>query len=169
MRTPPFYPDAVTLQGRVDAGSMLSRLDGSTGCSVKDSFDALDLAVYGFRPLLRGSWFALAREPSAGWRSVEAAELADWERAWSGEEPLGFFRPSLLDDAAIRVLARFEDGEIVAGAIANRAAGITGLTNVFGADAWAAAAACVDEPVVCWETDAPPGAARLGELTVWIR
>jgi hypothetical protein len=148
---------------------MLARVDRGTGCSVKDSFDSLDLAPFGFRPLLRGSWFALAREPSPGWRAVEPAELDEWERAWSGSDPAGFFRPSLLDDDAITVLARFENGTIVAGAIANRAAGVTGLSNVFGADAWRAAAACVDEPIVCWETEAPPGATPLGDLTVWIR
>jgi hypothetical protein len=168
VRTPPLYPDAVTLQPAADVRSVLSRIDDRPGCSVKDSFDRLALEPHGFRPLLRGSWFALLPERSPGWREVVPPELPAWERAWSGAEPTSFFRPSLLDDTAVRMLARFEDAEIVAGAIANRAAGVTGLTNVFGDDAWSGAAAFVGGPVVCWETEAPAGSTRLGDLTVWI-
>ena len=169
MRTPPLYPDAVTLRSAADARSVLSRVDDSSGCSVKDSFDRLALEPHGLRRLLQGSWFALSPEPSPGWRELAPDELTAWEQAWSGAEPVSFFRPSLLDDDAVRVLARFEDGEIVAGAIANRAAGVIGLTNVFGHDAWSGAAAFVGEPAVCWEVEAPAGSERLGDLTVWIR
>jgi hypothetical protein len=167
-RTPPFYPDAVTLRPDATAQSVLTRIEAGAGCSVKDSFDALALSAHGFRPLVRGAWFALAPEPSPGWREVTPAELPAWERAWSGREPSAFFRPSLLEDDAIRVLACVEDDAIVAGAIANRAAGVSGLTNVFGGDAWRAAAAFVGGPVVCWETEPPAGSTRLGDLTVWI-
>jgi hypothetical protein len=171
-RTPPLYPDAVTLRAAADAGAVLALVDGGRGCSVKDSFDRLALEAHGFEPLVRASWFALSerRERVSGWRDVaDAEELAAWERAWSGAEPASFFRATLLDDDAIRVLARVQEGAIVAGAIANRAAGVTGVTNAFGSEAWGCVGALPsDEPVVCWETEAPPGFERLGDLTVWV-
>jgi hypothetical protein len=136
---------------------------------VKDSFDSLVLEAHGFRPLVRGSWFALSPVPSAGWREVGPDELPAWETAWSGGESSSFFSPSLLEDDAIHVLARFEDDTIVAGAIAHRAAGVTGLTNAFGRDALGAAAALVVGPAVCWENDQPARSERLGGLAVWVR
>jgi hypothetical protein len=159
----------VTLQPGADASSIVSRVDSGPGCSVKDSFDRLALERHGFRPLLRGAWFALSPEPAAGWREVRPAELPAWESAWSGGEPRSFFRPSLLDDDRIHVLARFEDDAIVAGAIANRAAGVTGLTNAFGDRALRGAAALAVEQAVCWETEKTAGAEWLGDLTVWVR
>jgi len=42
-RSPPMYPDAVTLNEYASAGDVLRRVDGSPGCSIKDSFGSLDL------------------------------------------------------------------------------------------------------------------------------
>jgi hypothetical protein len=159
----------VTLQPAADASSVLSRVDAGPGCSVKDSFDRLAFEKHGFRPLVRGAWFALSPEPTAGWRAVGRAELPAWESAWSGGEARSFFRPSLLDDDTVRVLARFEDDAIVAGAIANLAAGVTGLTNAFGDRALCGAAALAVGRAVCWETEQPPASEWLGDLTVWVR
>jgi hypothetical protein len=173
VRTPPLYPDAVTLRSTADARAVLALVDDGPGCSVKDSFDRLELEAHGFHVLVRASWFALSepRSRAPGWRDVANAEdLAAWERAWSGAEPTSFFRATLIEDDAIRVLARVENGAIVAGAVANRAAGVIGLTNVFGSEAWGCVGALPsDEPVVCWEAEAPPGFERLGDLTVWRR
>src|SRR5919199_2699420 len=47
VRTPPFYPDAVTLMPGADAGRILARVDGGPGCSIKDSFSDLDLSGEG--------------------------------------------------------------------------------------------------------------------------
>jgi hypothetical protein len=38
VRTPPYYPDAVTLLPDVSIEQVLSGIDTSEGCSVKDSF-----------------------------------------------------------------------------------------------------------------------------------
>jgi|SRR6266545_2979009 len=99
VRTPPFYPDAVTLLPDITIEQVLSGIDTSEGCSVKDSFAALDLAAAGFRSLFRAEW--LAREPAeapvpsaSGWSALTTAEgLGEWEAAW-GELPegSGFFR-----------------------------------------------------------------------------
>jgi hypothetical protein len=57
-RTPPLYPDAVTLAPGVSAGLLLARVDAGAGCSIKDSFDDVDVAAEGFRPLFRAEWVA---------------------------------------------------------------------------------------------------------------
>jgi hypothetical protein len=46
-RTPPYYPDAVTLAPGLAVPELLSRVNVSIGCSVKDSFADLDLTSYG--------------------------------------------------------------------------------------------------------------------------
>jgi hypothetical protein len=56
VRTPPLYPDAVTLRPGVDPRALLDRVDASPGCSVKDSFADLDLAPFGFTVLFDAEW-----------------------------------------------------------------------------------------------------------------
>jgi hypothetical protein len=62
-RTPPFDPDAVTLLPGSDAESVLSRVDASAGCSIKDRF-ALEAAC---RAGSAGS--ARSRSGSTNWRA----------------------------------------------------------------------------------------------------
>ena len=69
-RTPPFYPDAVTLVRDVDPQALLATVDAGPGCSVKDSFADLDLLPYGFRVLFEAQWIyqsALVRRPGNEW------------------------------------------------------------------------------------------------------
>jgi hypothetical protein len=135
VRTPPLYPDAVTLVRHVDARAILARVDAAAGCSVKDSFGDLDLAGHGFQILFRAEWLCLdrAEAPTPGWSVVESvAALAQWETAW-GEPPAPrpFFCPGLLAEEAVAVLARYETDRIAGDAVANRGAGVIGLSNVF--------------------------------------
>lgn len=58
-RSPPFYPDAVSLTER--PRDILAGIDLSPGCSVKDSFATLDLAPAGFEVLFDAEW--IYREP----------------------------------------------------------------------------------------------------------
>src|SRR3954452_7592535 len=190
-RTPPLYPDSVTLVPGVAATQLLSAIDTSDGCSVKDSFADLDLTSDGFRVLFRGTW--LVRAPgdaapaSSRWLVIETQEqLEEWESAWR-VSPGGpaFFRPALLADAATALLARYDGGRVVAGAIANRSSTVVGLSNVFDADgdlasAWhdaanAAQARWGPMPVVRYasgtalEAAYRAGFAGFGELTVWMK
>ena len=55
-RTPPFYPDAVSLSPGVDPAEVLAQIDAGDGCSVKDAFAGLDLAADGFRTPFRAEW-----------------------------------------------------------------------------------------------------------------
>ncbi|MFJ8647343.1 hypothetical protein ACIRNI_14620 [Streptomyces sp. NPDC093546] len=156
-RTPPYYPNAVTLApGASDAEirDMLDAVDRSTpGCSVKDSFAELDLTPHGFEVLFEAQWIhrpAALPVPgpvTSAWEPVEtAAELAAWETAWNGGVRIGLFRPALLAHPATTVLAgRAPDGRIVAGAVVSRiatasvsagATGVVGVSNLFGPDAW---------------------------------
>jgi hypothetical protein len=82
VRTPRYYPDAVTLLPEITVEQVLSGIDSSNGCSVKESYAGLDVAAAGFRPLFRAHW--LAREPagsrarsSRGW-SVLTDHGATW-------------------------------------------------------------------------------------------
>ncbi|MFY1655555.1 hypothetical protein ACN27J_32305 [Solwaraspora sp. WMMB762] len=55
-RTPPYYPDAVTLRPDATPADILDRIDTtSPGCSVKDSFATLDLTPDGFVELFGDS------------------------------------------------------------------------------------------------------------------
>jgi hypothetical protein len=191
IRTPPYYPDAVTLLPEVAAERLLSEIDASEGCSVKDSFADLDLTSGGLRPLFRAEWLHRAAhdgpaESGRGWSRVTTEQqLAEWESAWTGSaEPSGFFRPSLLAVETIALLAQHAGDRIVAGAVANRSATVIGLSNVFdtGEDlefAWSGGAAAAEAlwgpmPVVGYDSDASLAAARragfesIGELAVWI-
>ncbi|MFF3271219.1 hypothetical protein ACFYWU_09850 [Streptomyces chrestomyceticus] len=126
-RTPPLYPDAVTLTDRLGtsagvgtAADLLARIDtASPGCSVKDSFACLDLAPAGFEVLFEAQWIhrpAQAPAPAPTFpRSLahplewdvitEPGDLSAWAAAW-GAEPgdCGPFRPELLTDDATHFL-----------------------------------------------------------------
>ena len=190
-RTPPLYPDAVTLTPTADADGLLARIDTSGGCSVKDSFANLDLHPHGFHVLFDAQWIVRAPSTPAPaptdvqWQSVRDPEvLAAWERAWD-PQLRDIFRPALLDEEAVTVLAAFRDNEIVAGAITNRSATVVGISNVFSTatgpdDAWTGCLAHIarehsDLPVVGYEPqDAlavalAHGFTTLGPLRIWIR
>jgi hypothetical protein len=190
-RTPPLYPDAVTLAAGVAAAELLSQIDITDGCSVKDSFADLDLAADGFRVLFQGEWLLREPEdtaaPTSGWVVIETRDrLGEWESAW-GASPsaLRLFRSALLANPAIAVLARDDGDGIIAGAVASRSATVIGLSNAFDAqgdlasawrDAARAAQACWGSmPVVSYDSAAALEAARkagfgsIGELAVWVK
>jgi hypothetical protein len=69
-RSPEAYPDAVSLDPAATADDVLSLVDAGPGCSVKDSFAALDLRSAGFDVLFEAQW--IHREPAeeANWNDV---------------------------------------------------------------------------------------------------
>ncbi|MFF1493140.1 hypothetical protein [Streptomyces sp. NPDC058304] len=196
-RTPPYYPDGVTLTREASADALLAGMDtGSPGCSVKDSFAVLDLAPAGFEVLFAAQWIhrpaqapapvtaAAATSPLTWSRVTGARELAAWEAAWDGGESTGLFHPGLLTEEIAFFAGRSADGRIVAGAAANRTGRVVGLSNVFTADgtpddeAWTGALTAVADlwpglPVVGYEagddldTAVRHGFAPLGPLRVW--
>ncbi|MEV6829859.1 hypothetical protein [Amycolatopsis sp. NPDC051102] len=154
-RTPAFYPDAVTLDPAATAADVLPFVDGSAGCSVKDSFATLDLP--GFSVLFEATWIACGPGvPEPGWRRVT-------EHAYPA-------------DPSVAVLSR-GSAEVVA----HRGDDVVGLSNFVGPDEhWPGAVAAVASafpglPVVGYEHgDAlrvalDHGAQPLGPLRVWVR
>ncbi|MFI6264917.1 hypothetical protein [Micromonospora sp. NPDC051006] len=182
-RSPPWYPDAVTLRPGVAADTLLDRIDAGPGASVKDSFADLDLGPYGFRVLFAAEW--IHRPPSAAPAAApltpvtSAQELTTWAAAHGGGE---LFRPPLLADPRVTVLARHAaDGSVAGGAVLNRSGTETGVSNVFAtgvdlAEIWAGVcAARPGVPLVGYESgpDLDPalrvGFTRTGPLRIWLR
>ncbi|MEV6553478.1 hypothetical protein AB0M57_32985 [Streptomyces sp. NPDC051597] len=188
-RTPPLYPDAVTLGPGAGSRGIVERIDASPGASVKDSFAALDLTGEGFAVLFDAQWIHRpAPEPGAGeWERVRTEEeLARWERAWSDGDSDGLFPPALLaEDAHAFLAARDAAGRIVAGAVASTSASVVGVSNLFAADgdldaAWAGCLGTLARhrpglDVVGYESDDDLAAAvragftPVGGLRVWLR
>ncbi|MFD9573659.1 hypothetical protein ACFWBI_27950 [Streptomyces sp. NPDC059982] len=172
-RTPPLYPDAVSLTPEASAAQVLEGIDTSSpGCSVKDSFAVLDLAPAGFEVLFEAQWIHRPAGPASAatavgpeWSAVRTAEELDaWEAAWDGEESSGLFHADLLDGDLVFLAGRRGD-RIVAGAVASAGGGVVGVSNLFtvdgaegadgaeraeGADAAAAWAAVLDAVAARW-------------------
>ena len=90
-RTPPFYPDAVTLDPAVDALGLLERIDGSQGASVKDSFATLDLGAHGFRVLFGAEWIFRAADAPAR-SGLQCSRVSDSGRAFALGESMERWR-----------------------------------------------------------------------------
>lgn len=194
-RTPPLYPDAVTLHPDAAPADFLPSIDtASPGCSVKDSFATLDLTSDGFVELFTAQWIhrpaALPAPTTPTALRTEqvttAPALCDWQAAWHGDgTPPDVFRPELLGDPSVLVLS-FHDGDgLCGGAVLNGGTGPVGLSNLFAVDdadiaaVWSSAVTAAAEhfpghPLVGYEheEDLTPalahGFAPLGPLRVWL-
>jgi hypothetical protein len=137
-RTPQYYPDAVTLTPRLVIPDLLSRVDTSIGCTIKDSFAALDLAPYGFRVLFDAEWIVRSPRLSAvapsgpQWKRITRSDaLAEWEDAWRPDDgSKRLLRAELLDHNSVAVVAAEQADQIVAGAILNSSSTVVGISNV---------------------------------------
>ncbi len=146
-RSPTYYPDAVTLVPDLSVPDLLSRIDVSPGCSIKDSFASLDLTRHGFRVLFDAAWIVLTATPpapnagAARWEVVRDVDgLARWVDAWRGESgPEHVLRAELLDRDSVAVLAARDGDRVMAGAICNRSANAIGISNFFATDGVTAA------------------------------
>ncbi|WP_339377553.1 hypothetical protein [Calothrix sp. NIES-2100] len=205
--TPRFYPNAVTLSRTEESTEQMewiqylakSGLSGEWG--VKDSFCKLDLAPLGFRLLFQAEWiYRSASQPrpdvnivGVRWVKLDRqSDLADWEAAWNGDSAKKtrqkqppIFLPSLLANEDIAVIAAYQEYQIVAGAIANRAVDSVGLTNIFTptANAENFLCSCIakvidifpDLPIVGYETGQEVTKLQtfnfepLGSLRIWVR
>jgi hypothetical protein len=192
-----FYPNMITLQPDAAASEVASARTGAPTWAIKDSFASLDLAADGLTVLFEAEWIARAPEsaapgelggPGQSWEPVtDAGELGRWETAWAqGDRPVApLFRPELLADPRCAILACRRGSDLVAGVIAFTAAGVTGISNLFGAGlpAGQLAASALHGvavlrphlPIVGYEHGPALAAARqagcqtLGPLRVWTR
>lgn len=193
-RTPPYYPDAVTLVPGADPAALAARIDTVTpGASVKDSFADLDLSEAGFHVLFEAQWIhrpagTSAVAPLLAWDVAATPDaLRAWALAWdNGGGDASLFRPELLDDPDTFVLAaRSAGGRVVAGAVATRSDQVVGISNVFAPDggpdaAWPVVLEAVHRlfptlPVVGYEHGEGLAAAvrhgfePVGPLRVWLQ
>jgi hypothetical protein len=190
-RTPPLFPDAVTLIPSPHVPDLLSRIDRSAGCTIKDSFAALDLTADGFRVLFDAQWITAPAYPEragtvpAGWtRITDPDGLRLWEEGWChDDQPRGLFVPDLLSEG-ILVLGRFAQGRVVAGGIVSPSAQAVGVSNVFttigqASETWSAVVSgartrFADLPLVGYERGQELTSAQgsgfhvAGSLRVWI-
>jgi hypothetical protein len=191
-RTPPLYPDAITLAPDASAEEVLAAIDTSAGCSVKDSFASLDLTPAGFTVLFDAEWIYRPGElrpptTSQHWSPVRTAdELREWQRAWQRSNgPHEIFHAALLSDPTILVLGRVIANRFDAGAVAHRGDRTIGISNVFThvadlRDTWAAALSATTRtwpglPIVGYERGHELAAATehgftpSGPLKIWLR
>jgi hypothetical protein len=187
-KPPPLHSDAVVVEPEVTADRVLARLDGRAHCGVKDSFATMDLAGEGMELLFSATWMHhdagrhRKRRTPPGWVTVRGVdELAEW----TGQHDTGeVLLPPLLRRAHFRILARYVDDRIVAGAVARLGSGTVDVSNVYAVPGhrldWAELADVVaaifpDRPLVGYERGDALAAAQdggfvpLGELRVWFR
>ncbi|MGX2994314.1 hypothetical protein JNUCC64_08455 [Streptomyces sp. JNUCC 64] len=138
VRTPPYYPDAVTLAPGTSPDEVLAGIDSGPGATVKDSFADLDLTAAGFRVLFEARWIHRpagppATAPRPGWEVVDGPRaLHEWALAQGGPDGADLFRPALLDDPAVLVLAgRSPGGRVTSGAVLSHGGEVLGVSNVF--------------------------------------
>jgi hypothetical protein len=184
---PPLHSDAVAVEPGVTADLVLARLDGRVHCGVKDSFATMPLDGAGMELLFSATWIHRAPAPARsgpppGWVTVTGAEeLSEWTGHHDTREVL---LPPLLRRAHFRILARYADDRLVAGAVARLGSGAVDVSNVWAVPGhrvdWAELAEAVDayfpgRQLVGYERgDAlaaalDGGFAALGELRVWVR
>jgi hypothetical protein len=192
-RTPPRFPDAVTLVPHLSVPDLLTRIDTSAGCSIKDSFASLDMTAYGFRVLFDAQWIVHTATPippspyGARWEVVHDGDgLAAWEEAWRGNDgPPGVFRTEFLDHDSVTVLAARAGGGVVAGAVLNRSSRVVGISNFFthdpgGSASWSGCLALAGtlfpgstfigyEPSQTLVAARTHGFETVGALRVWIQ
>lgn len=145
--TPPFYPNAVTVSRDADPRMLaefiaeLRQTAGGPGFSVKDSFATLDLSGAGMSVLFEARWIrreagGAVPSPALDWRAIADAEgLASWEAAWNATpaDAGPIFRPALLDEPRTLIAAGYDANDVIrAGGIGHDAAGVIGLSNLFG-------------------------------------
>ena len=147
-QTPLYYPNLVTLsptakltsEQNVFADFLTMKRDYAI--SVKDSFAVLDLTPFRFYELFRVQWIFRQAPGEPSWqgatdlewrRVISERELLQWEEAWSQTilSPKRLFLPDLLHNVDICIMASYKEGQIVAGAIANRTGEVVGVSNVF--------------------------------------
>ena len=189
-----FYPNVITLRPDVTARETAPARNRARRWAVKDSFALLDLAADGLTVLFEAEWIARTPgpaapgEPGLSWDTVTGAgELGRWDTAWAQGDSSAerLFRPELLADRRCAILACRRGGDLIAGIIAYTAAGVTGISNLFGAglpvgQLWTSALQAVAAfrphlPIVGYEHGTSLASARragcqaLGPLRVWTR
>lgn len=138
--TPPaLHSDVVIVEPTATAAALTAALAGRPTWGYKDSFAILPPSGPPGELLFEATWIHREapaelghRRPAMPWRALRTAhELARWNAGWDTADVL---LPSLLERGHFAILARFDGGDIAAGAIARLGSGTVDLSNVHGAD-----------------------------------
>ncbi|HEY0460167.1 MAG TPA: hypothetical protein VGC97_13600 [Pyrinomonadaceae bacterium] len=200
-KTPPFYSNLVTISRDWRTDEIFDSIEENfkrgnwEKWSIKDSFAALDLTTRGFRKLFDAQWLYLeAAEFTPADNSLEIEYeivvseriLADWRKAWDGDEQLGkrIFRSAMLENPKIYFLAGYQNEKIVTGCLVNKTGEAFGISNFFAPDSgveyWSEMIKFIHAFVnfadlVGYERKGlvkklqPLGFEAVGDLTVWLR
>jgi hypothetical protein len=182
---PPLHSDAIVVEPGVSADRVVACLRGREHCGVKDSFATMDLSSAGMRLLFEATWIhreARSNRAPARWVTVTGADqLAEWT---GHHDTAGVLLPPLLRRAHFRILARYADRRLVAGAVARLGSGAVDVSNVYAVSGhavdWSELAAVVaayfpGRPLVGYERGDALAAALdggfqpVGDLRVWVR
>jgi len=132
---PPLHSDAVAVEPTVTRDQVLAALDDREHAGFKDSFSTVDMSNAGMDLLFAASWIhrpAMSGRTAGGssrWSVVtDVKALADWS---SRHDTTGVLLPGLLERAHFKVLARYQAGSVVAGAVARLGSGVVDLSNVY--------------------------------------
>jgi len=151
-KAPPFYPNLITLDKHLTT-TQLARIhsllaeDLPYDSGIKDSYSNLDLIEFGFQILFEAQWVCLPVSvpiPTNGmhkdnWDTIsDNVSLNHWEQVWRGlpsnalgSKPPVIFRPDLLLDNRLSIIAAYEGGQIIAGAIGLLTGQVVGVSNMF--------------------------------------
>jgi hypothetical protein len=130
--SPRFYPEAITLQGKLAPAEVIDELPPGM-CSVKDSFADLELEGHGFEQRFEARWIyrppTAGTPPATGWTTVSTElEFGRWLEACG---LAGVLPAALLREASVRFLQREHAHEVSAGFVMNRSGSVVGVSNLF--------------------------------------
>ena len=183
---PPFHSHMVTLDPEAveRQAALVAEMCQRQGFGIKDGFARLDLERFGLRIGFEASWIwaeASRTVDLMGWERIGTPEaLAAFNAAWAEADGVSHvqFPDPILKCCDVALWGRRSGGGFDAGGIANLSESCVGLSNVFGADAFAPVAALAEDwapglPLTGYERGddleaaIAAGFAPVGPLRVW--
>jgi hypothetical protein len=131
---PPYHSAVKTLEPSVDADEVLQAVASFGHCAVADSFG--DLELPGFTVLIEASWLHHPGLPAgpmpAAWSVVSQPEAL---RRWAElHDYVGVLPDAVIEHPRFEVLGRFEDGDLLGGAVLHDSGPAVGLSNTWVRD-----------------------------------
>jgi hypothetical protein len=200
-KVPPLYSNLVTRSKEWSPDDIFKNIDQNyeeenwSEWSVKDSFNILDLSIYGFDKLFDAQWIylegtdfkQLLNTNDLRYKIIETEkDLLSWRMAWDSDVTLGekIFKTKLLNNRDIYFIAGYENKKLVTGCFINRTDDVLGISNFFAPDNsllyWSDAVSFIlnsigNNNMVGYEREeliaglARLGFEAIGKLSVWLK
>lgn len=132
-KAPAFYPDIITSSRDATAVEVQDFIGKRDILSIKDSYANLDFSPFGLDILFEAEWIYRDSIQDSGpvqapWQPISTEkDLMSWTQASGLQEVI---KADLLKQKAVKLFMQEENGEI-SGFIANLAADVVGISNVF--------------------------------------